>query len=224
MNIKYYIIISVGLIFICFLSIYIFTLPYFLERYNLTDTGNIGSTIGGITAPILGIISSVFLYIALIKQIDSNEKSRLKNESDILFLLLNQLDTEYDKFYYNYSKGLGNEKIEFKYTGIEGMNKFVNDFVYEWTRNDVQWSSTFQAKQISLLIGTFKLIDKRINMSKLDKTLKDLFQQKIKSIYICKFHTEFKLILSKCKENIKGDYLLTEMQDAYDYFNDKFKM
>jgi len=35
-------------------------------------TGTIGDTIGGITAPIIGLISTILLYLALIKQIESN--------------------------------------------------------------------------------------------------------------------------------------------------------
>lgn len=223
MKIRYLIILFIGLTIICFVSVYLLTLPAFLERFNLTTTSNIGSTIGGITAPVLGIISSLLLFIALIKQTTSEEKTRLKNESDIIFLLINQLDTEYNKFYYKFTQNKGNEKNEFIYKGTEGMNEFINSFCYKSLNINCSWSELFQAKQISLLIKSFILIDKKIDSSQLDDSLKDLFQDKLKAVYICKFQEEIKLILNKCAQSNMSDILVEEMKDFYNYYEKKYK-
>jgi uncharacterized protein YggT (Ycf19 family) len=223
MRVKY-IIIAILLIMLCFLTVYIFTLPVFINRYNLTNTSNIGSTIGGITAPVLGIISSLLLFVALTKQIDGNDKSRIKNEADIFFLLLNQFDSEYDKFYYKYSQGAGKEKIVTKYTGIEGMHEFIHDFCYEWTLTDFQYSNVFQAKQISLLLNSFKLIDTRLQKSYLDDVLKQQFQDKLQSIYVCKFHEEISQILEKINELKQSGPLIDELKLFLDEFSSKYKV
>ncbi len=58
---------------VCFI-----TLPYFFTRdwtdISFRDTGNIGDTIGGITAPFLSFFGSILVYLALKAQIDANEQ------------------------------------------------------------------------------------------------------------------------------------------------------
>ncbi|WP_283687379.1 putative phage abortive infection protein [Dysgonomonas sp. Marseille-Q5470] len=47
-----------------------------LTQYDFTETGEIGDTIGGITAPIIGILSVIFLIWTLWEQIDFNKKQK----------------------------------------------------------------------------------------------------------------------------------------------------
>ena len=63
---------------ICIIAILIspviFTSPAFCDRLVFSSTGEIGDTIGGITAPIIGLVSVVLLYITLKNQINANER------------------------------------------------------------------------------------------------------------------------------------------------------
>lgn len=172
------------LIILCFLSVIIFTLPAFDKSLNLTTTSNIGSSIGGITAPIIGIISSILLYIALSKQVESNIDQRLKNESDIIFLLLNQLDNEIETFYTKSTRG----KEEFKYTGIEGLNHFTREFRHNYDKEkfDFTFTAFYEANQILLILKSFKLIEKRIKITTLSNDLKSIFIQKANLYYKCR--------------------------------------
>ena len=43
---------------------------------SFTDTGQIGDTIGGTTAPFLGFFGSILVYLSLKAQIDANEQVR----------------------------------------------------------------------------------------------------------------------------------------------------
>lgn len=172
------------LIILCFLSVIVFTLPAFHESLNLTSTSNIGSSIGGITAPIIGIITSILLYITLSKQVQSNIDQRLKNESDIIFLLINQLDNEVATFYTKYNQG----KQEFRYTGVEGLNHFAREFRYEYDKHnfDFTFKAFYEANQIILILRSFKLIEKRIELASLSTNLKEVFSQKLDSFYECR--------------------------------------
>ena len=199
-------------------------MPSFLTRFNLSTTGNIGSTIGGITAPILGILSSIFLFITLIKQIESAEKTRLKNESDIIFLLINQLNSEYENFYFKIIKANGSEKKEVRYYGFEALNEFASHYPTIQGIEKIKYSSTFGAKQISILINSFSLIHKRIDISQLDDTLKELFQDKIRSIYICKMHDSFKFIQDANNKLNKTDELIREMQEFINKFSKAYNL
>lgn len=79
--------------------------------YPLTETGQIGDTIGGITAPILTIGSSVLIYFSFIAQIEANEKlreeldrSQMLRQYDQIYELISALVDDYNKLEYGHSK------------------------------------------------------------------------------------------------------------------------
>jgi hypothetical protein len=176
------------IILLCFISVIVFTLPTFIGQLNLTTKSNIGSAIGGITAPVIGVVSSILLYLALTRQTQSNIDQRLKNESDIIFLLINQLDNEISSFYYKYTQG----KEEKKFTGLEGLNDFCRNYRYEYNidqfknKQDFTFNGWYESGQIVLAIETFNLIKKRIEISNLSQEMKSLFSEKLNTYYNCK--------------------------------------
>ena len=74
-----FLIIGIGLIFF---SVYIFTRPALSDVWDFSDTGQIGDTIGGITAPIINLIGAFLVYISFQAQIDANkiQSDALNNE------------------------------------------------------------------------------------------------------------------------------------------------
>ena len=58
----------------------LFTAPALADCLNFTETGQIGDTIGGITAPIVGLCSVILLYYTLKEQMNFN-KSQSKDNS-----------------------------------------------------------------------------------------------------------------------------------------------
>lgn len=50
--------------------------------FDFTNTGNIGDTIGGVTAPVIGVVSALLIYFSFRAQINSNR------------LILNQMDIQ----------------------------------------------------------------------------------------------------------------------------------
>lgn len=175
---------SIVMILLCFLSVIIFTLPSFLQQLNLTTKANIGSAIGGVTAPLIGIISSILLYMALTKQVESNIDQRVKNESDVIFVLINQLDTEISNFYTKTTQG----DKETKKTGVEALNDFTMEFRYHYLLNtfDFTFTAFFEANQLLLIMRSYQLINKRIEIASLSKDIKALFQKKLDALYDCK--------------------------------------
>ncbi len=217
-NNRQIIIFTVIIIAICFISVIVFTLPSFIEQFNLSTKSNIGSAIGGITAPVIGIVSSILLYLALTRQTQSNIDQRLKNESDIIFLLLNQLDNEISSFYYNFTETKGTEKKEFNYTGVQGLNVFVQKLKAEHALSNFKYTfkAFYQSNQILLIIRSFLLIEKRIEISQLSQELKDMFKQKLDSVYQCRLKESFKQLLEVIDKNphVK-DSVSQEMNEFY---------
>ena len=198
---------SIIIILLCFVSIVIFTLPAFLPQLNLalSTKSNIGSAIGGITAPLIGIISSILLYMALTKQVESNIDQRLKNESDIIFVLINQLDAEISNFY---SKITQSGK-EIKKTGVEALNDFTMEFRYHYLLKNFgsTFSGFFEANQLLLIVRSYELIEKRIEIASLSKEFKQLFQKKLDALYDCKLKIPLTNISIAVEEhpNMKDD-------------------
>lgn len=81
-------------------AILFFTSTIFTNFLDLTSQAkaNIGIVISGITAPIVGIFTSILLYLTLTAQTQSSNDQRLKNESDVIFLLMNQFYSEVQNF------------------------------------------------------------------------------------------------------------------------------
>jgi hypothetical protein len=84
---KYAIITIIIFIIVILVSPYIFTRNW--TNINFTDTGNIGSTIGGITAPFIGVLSALLVFLSFRAQINANryqiqsiETERRKRELD----------------------------------------------------------------------------------------------------------------------------------------------
>lgn len=189
---------SIFIIVISFVSVLLFTLPALTDFLELSSdsTSNIGSTIGGLTAPIIGIISSILLYLTLTKQTESNRNQNLKNESDLIFLLLNQLDNEILNFYFTTNQIKGEQTIEFKYTGLEAFHNFVQE-INKRKFNNFNHSlySFYQTKQLLLVLRSYALIENRIESSDLSEIIKNVFLEKLNSIYECKLKESLNILI-----------------------------
>lgn len=60
-------------ILLLFMSLYLFTRPAFFESWDFSETGQIGDTIGGITAPIINILGALLVYISFREQVKANQ-------------------------------------------------------------------------------------------------------------------------------------------------------
>lgn len=92
--------------------IMILAMPFILTREGFVDftkTGQIGDTIGGITAPLASFLGSILVFYAFREQVKANEliqrqhddaKSEEANRKRVNFLIqeLNNLERDFDKF------------------------------------------------------------------------------------------------------------------------------
>jgi hypothetical protein len=198
------ILLTIVMITVSLLLIYILTLPAIWSEFDLSNSSNIGGTIGGITSPLLGIISVVFLYLTLNKQIDNTNDQKLKNESDIIFMLFNQLNNEYNQIYlYTNNK---NERI--KKTGHEALTEYCNSVFKFYNAKGKNWSKYYNSDNIILVIRSYKLIEKRIELSSLENELKLMFKNKLNTFFMCKLQDPlYKLTeLFKREKSLQDEY------------------
>jgi hypothetical protein len=61
---------------------FLLTREYFIGKFNLSTTGQIGDTIGGITAPFLNLIGAFLVFYALKAQVTANELIQIQIDKD----------------------------------------------------------------------------------------------------------------------------------------------
>lgn len=134
---KILILLLIGIVFVLFAP-YIFTRQ--LGLISFQETGTIGDTIGGITAPITSLIGSILVYFALKAQIDANRliqgQIETQRAEDIIRKKLQYLNeqvnlvrNDINEFSYSYKEtirgGTSDRKQKFNYTGADAINEFV---------------------------------------------------------------------------------------------------
>lgn len=111
---------------------YLFTERASSDRFDFTNTGNIGDTISRITAPFIGLLSIVLLFITLQEQIKINKKTISHNDFNLLLSLQSQIQDR-------------NSNLIFKYdinnTRVEGRGIFDFDNLYMHNDYDISIST-----------------------------------------------------------------------------------
>jgi len=122
-NVWAIIVIIIGLVLVIIAPV-ILTLDceIFGYKFNFGNSSQIGDTIGGITAPIIGLLSAILVYIAFREQVKANKAitDRFKDEDD---------EKKYDRklltleVYFNHYKDEISKFSHSGYNGVNGINK-----------------------------------------------------------------------------------------------------
>jgi hypothetical protein len=90
---------------------FIFTTPFLLTRslvspeYSFADTGQIGDTIGGLTAPFIGLLSAYLVYKSFLAQIQANKIIVQARNEDMIIANINNWIDRLEASYNNFNTG-----------------------------------------------------------------------------------------------------------------------
>lgn len=162
---------------ICLISPLIFT--QYSGIADFSDTGNIGDTIGGITAPFINILGAILVFLALKAQIQANLlvqdqidqqeiEKKLDNESKQLNQYYSNLKSSIDGFKYATldTWEIGNPE-NIVLSGSEAFYKMFQDFICSYHDDEDDIKSN---PKITELVSMLEICDKllsRINQSKI---------------------------------------------------------
>lgn len=164
---------------ICLLTPLIFTLP--LELTDFTGTGEIGDTIGGITAPFINVLGAILVFLALKAQIQANLiiqdqidqqeiDKKLENESKQLNHYYSNLKSSIDGFKYStiepWDIGESNKKPILE--GSEAIYRLFSDYICEYHGTEADMASN---PKVTELISMLEICDRlltRINKSNIN--------------------------------------------------------
>ena len=180
---------------ISFCSVLLLTFPAIIPRFDLSlsQTANIGNTIGGITGPIVGMFSAYLIYEALMAQQKGNKDQRVKADSDVIFLLFNQLDKEYDTLHIKLDQG----QKEIHLYGYDALASKCHTFKKNKDRNDIFriFRADLTTNRIIYMIRSFMMIRERVLFSKFSADIELMFIKKLEIYYESKFKYPIKHLL-----------------------------
>ncbi len=149
---------------------------------DFTHTGDIGSTIGGITAPVIGLVSAILIYLSFSAQIDANKIAQ--DEANFRYILdeFERIKTKIKKYKYylsNRAPEWGTEK------GSEALITFSENIYDFFELGTKQWIYDGSLDDVYYLLSGYSIFiaeDKRLSLSK--------NQRKIVELKIWLYHAE----------------------------------
>lgn len=164
--------------------------PHF--DFSSDKTANIGSTIGGIVGPIAGIFSTVLLVLTLDAQREANKDQRIKADSDVIFMLLNQLDKEYDSISHKSYYENGEVKV-----GFEALLIYSTEVEKDITKdNFAKFKNDERTNKFLYIIWSFRQIQDIVNVQESSQGSFTVFNHKLELYYNFKFKPHIRKILS----------------------------
>jgi len=138
--------------------------------WHFTTTGQIGDTIGGLTAPIIGLLNAILVYVTISVQIEANKKVQgqinEQKERESLKQYLDYLISSINDFQYvdEETDEKTNEKIKLHFKGSTAISKQFESIYCSGHFDEAD--STF--KELESILEICEILLKKIDDSKLD--------------------------------------------------------
>lgn len=183
-------------------STFIF-LPAFLPVFDFSQSHKltIATVIANLAAPILAAISSVLLYLALVKQTESNKFQLEKSELDMCFTLYNQLNTEYANTTIKKEGTRTTNGVKEKYLEIYHGHQALVESLHLIRGDANNFAINFETDKFMSMISTFELTEKAVEKAQINKELKVMFKNKLDKFYAYKLRSVFLLTFFLIKDN-----------------------
>ena len=209
---------------ILFLAVYSFTRPAVWDDLDFSTTGQIGDTIGGIAAPIIGLIGAVLVYMSFNVQNEANKLQRKAleqeinrnkelREFDILFGLFKEIKEEVENFDFvihkpGYITGSTGSTpmppVVIPHKGLDGIAEFILKLRSYAKYDNEEYQLHSSLAQLKYILGSLYDLSIMIEKSTLLNQDKELLKHKVYFYYQAKFE---ELIISFLKVKFENDDL-----------------
>lgn len=206
---------KIALASVIFAALWIVLGPLLLTQFSLVNftscknnTGLIGDTIGGITAPVIGLISIVLLYLALIKQIESNQITVYEANFRIIYDEIGQVKNGVERF--SYGKAIGINAI-----GILAAEYGVKNNIGELTDADYNVLDS-----LDILLNKFQKIFYLLDNLKTSDEYKDILAKDLQNVFSVYFSTVYGIMQEKwgvTADDINRDWTKGKMYAVKDH-------
>lgn len=198
-------IIGILLLFVC---PFLFTRNFWL--FSFSTTGQIGDTIGGITAPITGLLGAYLVYLALMAQVKANQIiqhqiNEQKSDESVKQAIINLYEhykiLREEIVGFEHINGFSREKSEDEgssskrteypvYRGTMGIFEYLREFneqvPFEGRHDDPSLTSLPQMAEIIQFLQFFVVFSNMIDNAKIPPNEKHLFTNLISHLFYSK--------------------------------------
>ena len=102
-----------------------------IKAFDFSGSGQIGDTIGGITAPFFNLIAAILIFLSFREQTKANEylirSAKIEKEYDIIFHIIENLESRIRSFEYRLTNNDKGQKTTNIFSGIAGIQFYTND-------------------------------------------------------------------------------------------------
>lgn len=205
-----------GIILIIFISPILLTLPAFINFFDLSDTGQIGDTIGGITSPFVNLLGAFLVYLSFSEQLKANKIQRrgLQNE-----IQNNANERKYNSIIHDINN-LRNDINDFRIIndnqnqGIQALDKFKNQIMSISKKEVLEKIIKLpEFNQFYFLMATTDDTLFRILSSGMTSDDKRSLHKKLTYLYTSKIYMYANSILNKMKELKVNNSLVIRLID-----------
>ncbi|WP_345232958.1 hypothetical protein [Olivibacter ginsenosidimutans] len=174
------------------LSIFVFKEAYY-AHFDFTDDDKvkISTTINALSTPIISLISVILLYITLSKQIESNYFQKKSKNLDLVLVMYNQLQVEYENFSYT-KKGTSTTRgvttsYENHFKGADALRENLASFRIK----PEKFGPSYQSDKIIRLVHSFTFLENIITTMDLEEESRNLLNRNMESFYKTSFRPVF---------------------------------
>ena len=188
--------------------------PFLLTRsmgiISFENTGQIGDTIGGITAPIVNLVGAILVYYAFLVQLDANrlifqqikdekEEQRINQNRNYVFELYKHLKDEFSTFSVQEEKRIGSRDTErtvmVEYKGIEAINKMLYNLM---SHRKGFGDEIYKLKEFQNMVELLKKFLSTLNDTVLNPIDKKFFVESIEYLYSSKIKVSIEELVKPC--------------------------
>jgi len=192
---------GLGFILFLFAAILGITSPRIWQAYDLTNTGQIGDTIGGITAPFINLLGALLVYISFKEQNRANKIQSEQNSFILLHGLFKELKAEFSNLTFS-TKSVKDGKI---YKGSKAQSVFIEILTSRINNTDFQKNSFF--KEYLFLMGNITIFIDIVHESTASEKEKKYVLRLFHFLYLAKIKTQLLEILELTQAvNIHEDF------------------
>lgn len=203
---KHITILSFGILLI-FVSLYLFTRPAVLSSFDFSNTGQVGDTIGGITAPILNLIGAYLVYISFQAQLEANriQVKALNDEKESA-----KTEGIFQKYISQF------EDIKKTLRELE----FVVRFWADYTGETVSPNPPIVYKGINALNEyTARLVDRKVGEKKYDRQNYETYSMYLNyEFMLLSLHDLIVNVETKIENSTDQEYILSNIKLFYNSF------
>lgn len=178
------------------LTVAIVQLPALFITFDLTGSksANIGTSIGGITAPVLNTITIYFIWLTFSAQKKTNEEQNGKNDSDLIMQLSEQMAADYNNFTFVVNKETSQGDVIIKEK--KGSSAFIGycRHIEAATKPYQEFRNSMLGDDILYILGSYEVIMDRINNSSLGEQNKKVLLKKMKLFYDLKLEAPLSIL------------------------------